>query len=61
MSKYAEICVNMPKSAWMAFILFPHCNPFSTCEMKLFFMVAESIWFVCLFCFRLFLQDFRLH
>ena len=27
MSEYAEICVNVPKSAWMAFVLLQHCNP----------------------------------
>ena len=30
MSEYAELCVNMPKSVWMAFVLLPHCNPLST-------------------------------
>ena len=29
-SKYAEICGKVPESAWMAFVLFPHCEFFST-------------------------------
>ena len=27
--EYVEIWVNVPKSAWMAFVLTPHCNPLS--------------------------------
>ena len=30
MPEYAKICINKPKSAWMAFVLFLHCNPLST-------------------------------
>ena len=30
MPEHAEIYVNLPKSAWIAFVLFPHCNPLST-------------------------------
>ena len=30
MSEYAGIYINMPKSAWMAFFIFSHCNPLST-------------------------------
>ena len=25
-----QICVNVSKSAWLVFVLFPHCNPLST-------------------------------
>ena len=28
-SEYAKICMNVPKSDWLAFVLFPQCNPSS--------------------------------
>ena len=40
MPEYAEIW-NVPKSAWMSFVLFPHCNSLSTW--------TRGYWFQCLY------------
>ena len=37
MPEYVEICVNVPKSAWMAFGFLSHCNPMSTWMRSYFF------------------------
>ena len=63
--EYAKMCVNMPKSAWMTFLAFPHSNSLSIwthgylfqslhCSLKrqslVFFIEPGSICFV--FCYR---------
>ena len=42
MPEYAEICLNVPKSACIAFFLFPHCNPLSTSERGYFFQCLHE-------------------
>ena len=44
MPEYAKICANVPKSAWIAFVLFAHCNSLSTWTLGyLFYRKLEVI------------------
>ena len=66
-SQYAEICVNVPKSVWMAFVLFPYCNPLSTWHVVTYFNVytltrSYSLRdYKVVFLKRQKKKDFRLH
>ena len=60
MPEYAKICMNVPKSAWMAFVLFLYCNPLSTWMCGYLFQCLYKprsysliVWSV--FCFRLYI------
>ena len=43
MSKYAEICVNMPKSAWKVFLYFPIVIPCQTERALSYFNVYTKV------------------
>ena len=40
--EYVKICVNVPKFAWLAFVLFPHCNPLSTWRVGYLFQCLHK-------------------
>ena len=44
MPEYAGIFQNMLKSAWMAFVLFLHCNPLSTWTHGYLFHCLFETW-----------------
>ena len=43
MSEYAEICVNMPKSAWMVFLYFPIVIPCLIERARSYFNVYTKV------------------
>ena len=44
MPEYANVCENVPKSGWLAFALFHHCNPLSTWMLGYLFQCLYKTW-----------------